>query len=238
MRVRNLILLKLIAWLGVWLLRVLFMTLRVEWHLSDPVGNPYVEPPDDDDRRFGFCVWHDSLIASAFVRRPRNTVILTSRHADASILAFAANMLGMESVRGSSSRSGAEAARQMIAKTQGRHFTVTPDGPRGPRRKIKQGIVYIAAKTEHPIVPCAFGASRAWRISGKWTDMLIPKPFSKLYVVTGEPIVLPRRVRREQLEEYTAKTQQAMDDMEVAMQRIVNGEHLPVVDDADGRMAA
>ena len=236
MRIRNPILLKLAAWLGVWLLRGLFKTLRIEWHLSDPTGNPYVEP--QDDRRFGFCVWHDSLIASAFVRRPKNTVILTSRHADASILAFAANMLGMESVRGSSSRGGAKATRQMITSTRGKHFTVTPDGPRGPKREIKQGIVYIAAKTQHPVVPCAFGASRAWRIPGKWTDMLIPKPFSKLYVVTGEPIIVPKRVRREQLEKYTAKTQQAMDEVDAAMQRIVKGEPLQFVDDAGGRVAA
>lgn len=231
MRIRNPLLLKFAAWFGVWALRGIFKTLRVEWHLTDPAGNPYIEPISD--QRYAFCVWHDSLLGAAFVKPPVNTVILTSRHADASILAYAANMIGMKAVRGSSSKGGAEAARQMITQTKGKHFTVTPDGPRGPRREIKPGIVYIGAKTEHPIVPCAFDASKAWRIKGRWTDMLIPKPFSKLYVVTAAPIVVPKRVRKEQLEEYTAKLQQSMDEVNAAVVRLVNGEPIEPITSAE-----
>ena len=230
MRIRNRFLLKFAAFVGVWMLRGVFKTLRVEWHLTDPTGNPYIEPTSE--KRFAFCVWHDSLLAAAFVKPPRNTVILTSQHADASILAFAAKMVGMESVRGSSSKGGAEAARQMISQTKGKHFTVTPDGPRGPRREVKQGIVYIGAKTEHPIVPCAFDASRAWRVKGRWTDMLIPKPFSKLYVVTAAPIVVPKRIRKEQLNEFTAQLQQSMDTVNTTIERLVKGESIEDTNDA------
>ena len=61
------------------------------------------------------------------------------------------------------------------------HIVITPDGPRGPRQAMKSGIVYLASRSGREIIPVAHGCSRGWRVKGSWTDMMIPKPFSRVY---------------------------------------------------------
>jgi lysophospholipid acyltransferase (LPLAT)-like uncharacterized protein len=67
-------------------------------------------------------------------------------------------------------------------------LVLTPDGPRGPRRKVKLGLVFLASHSGRGIVPTAFSAARAWKIPGRWTDLAIPKPFTRVWALSGAPI--------------------------------------------------
>ena len=207
--------------------RLLFATCRKVYVGVDSGTKLDYVPSPNDQERFVLCVWHDELLIPTFAA-PRalreQACCLVSQHQDGSYLANAMALLGYSTVRGSSRRGGTVALRQLLDDTVGKHIVFTPDGPCGPRRQLKQGCVFVASQLDRSLLPGAFVATRAWRPKGKWTDLLIPMPFSTVYVVTGELIPIPGDLSREQLDHYIALAQQAMDQLSEQAQRMLTGE--------------
>jgi lysophospholipid acyltransferase (LPLAT)-like uncharacterized protein len=210
MRIRSRLANKLLAVIIVGGLKLLFLTLRRRIDLHTPESTPY---EDDAHGRFTYCVWHDELLLSMFAKRHKIVAAITSKHQDGTYMANILELVNVTPIRGSSSKGGVEALRTAMKVAQERHIVITPDGPRGPRHELKDGIVFLASKTGNAIVPLSFECSRCWRIPGKWTDLVIPKPFAKLTVIYGEPIEIPKRLRRDGLNKYTQRVQNAMDFM-------------------------
>lgn len=179
---------KAVDWLigafAVWVFRSLFLTLRHRFHTADKT-NPYSIEGDD---RFIYCVWHDQLLIPIFGGKHRHTAALVSQNRDGSFVEAGLSSAGILPIRGSSSRGGAQAMRQLIREAEGKHIVMTPDGPRGPRRELSPGIVFLASRSGRAIVPTAFTCERGWRFGVGWTDLLVPKPFSRIHLLTGEPI--------------------------------------------------
>ena len=101
---------------------------------------------------------------------------------------------GFITIRGSSSRGGAEGLRSLTrALRKGHSVVVVPDGPRGPREVLKPGVVRLARLTGAHVVPAAFGASSEWR-ARSWDEFRIPKPFSRCVMRFGEPVLVPRDI--------------------------------------------
>ena len=198
--------------------RVLFRMLRIEFDFDVPETNPYQVA---QGQTFIYSVWHDSMIVPVFAGKQPATMALVGQHNDGSYVANILKSAGIPSVRGSSSKGGATALRRLIEDTKDHHIVLTPDGPRGPRRELKPGLTYLAAKTGKPLVPTAFAASRCWKIKGSWTDQMIPSPFAKVVVLAGTPIEVPKKASREELDEYTAKLQTAMDQLNEEAERRV-----------------
>ena len=134
--------------------------------------------------------------------------------------------MDIKPIRGSSSRGGAEAMKQLIELVDDRHICITPDGPRGPRHELKPGIVFIASKSGRRIVPSIYAADREWRIKGSWTDQMIPKPFSNVHLFTADAIEIPAELSREQIEQYVNKVQSEMDQLYEKCQRFLRGEEV------------
>ena len=88
---------------------------------------------------------------------------------------------------------------------------VTPDGPRGPRRQMSVGIVFLASHTGRAVVPTAYSCSRRWTFKGNWTDLVIPKPFAKVFLLAGDPIKVPPALGRDELQGYASLIQVEMD---------------------------
>src|SRR5205807_4997169 len=119
--------------------------------------------------------------------------------------------LGMGMVEGSATRGGIEAVRKLTREHHPwRHLAVTPDGPRGPRRVVQPGIVYVASRTGMRIVPAGVGYRRPWR-AGSWDRFALPKPFSRARCLTAEPIAVPGSLRSTELEPYRLRVQAEMD---------------------------
>ncbi|MBL9084618.1 MAG: lysophospholipid acyltransferase family protein [Planctomycetales bacterium] len=207
MKLRNPRLTRLAARCLVVLFRLLFRTLRVRFHEADPETNPY--------RGRGpavvYSVWHDVMIYSIFAGRHARTTALVGKHDDGSLLAECLARLGIDLVRGSSSRQGMEALREMIRVPAERNIVLTPDGPRGPEHRTKPGMTLLAARTGRPIVASGFAAKRSWKMAAGWTRFEIPLPFTKVYFLTGTPLAVPKDATREQLEECETLVQQEMD---------------------------
>lgn len=235
MRIRSPLLTRLAAGAAVLLVRLLFATCRVQSRLEVPGINPY---EGTGERRFLFCAWHDQILMTCFTGRPRNMAGLVSRHQDGSYLADTMKRLGITPIRGSSSRGGAQAMRQMFDAARDLHIAITPDGPRGPRRQAKSGIVFLAAHSGRSIVPTAFACRRAWRIRGSWTDMLLPQPFTTIYAVGGRPLAVPPDLTRAQLAHYTARLQAEMERLDAELARWLVGEPSPTDAAAESRAAA
>ncbi len=214
MKIRSRLLTKVAAFCAVAACRVLFATCRKRFIgkiLEDGLKPSYDQA---DAERYILLVWHDALLLPTFAAPKtirKQCCCLVSKHQDGSYLADAMSWLDYKTVRGSSKRGGAEAIRELISDTAGRHIIITPDGPRGPRRQMKVGAVFLASQMGRGLLPGAFVVKHGWRVRGSWTDLVIPMPFTTIYLIAGEPISVVADAPREQLERYVDVAQQGMD---------------------------
>ena len=120
--------------------------------------------------------------------------------------------------------------RQALEVTKTRHMAITPDGPRGPRRVLKEGVVFLASRTGRAVVPVACTSNHTFLVRGSWTDMIVPLPFGRTWMIYGEPIVVPPKIGRDELAKYTRDVQRAVEDLnEYAVE--LTGVAMPVVPD-------
>ena len=225
-KIRSRLLTRLLAWLVVKTIQLLFRSCRIACLAPEPWLRVDCADPEES-RRGVLCVWHDSLVIPTFVPRRisrARTCCLVSQHQDGTYLAEVMSFLGYATVRGSSKRGGAGALKQLLDDTAGKHIVITPDGPRGPRRKLKPGAIYVASQTGRPLCVSASACRRFWSIAGRWTDMVIPKPFTTVYCVTESPIFVPPNLSREDLQRYLDLAQTAMDRLNDQVERLARGE--------------
>ena len=230
MRIKSPFLIKMAGRLGCSILYSLFRTLKKELHTS--VVNPYNAV---GDQRYLFSSWHDSSILAAFGGQHNRTVALTSRHRDGSFVESIVGGIGVGSIRGSTGRSGQRAARELLEVAKQKDIVMTPDGPRGPRRMMSRGIIYLSSRSGNPIVPTAFACENSWEIKSSWTTHTIPKPFSRVVLLAGEPIAVPADISTEGLKLYQDLAQKAMNELqEIAMRQLIR----PVADPLNLRPSA
>ncbi len=201
------------------LIRLIFKTTRLEYVGDSLQRCPFADTGSD---RFLYSVWHDSVIPPLFCAVEHNSVALISQHRDADTIEAMLKAAGMGAIRGSTSRGGASAIKKLITLAEGKHIVITPDGPRGPHHKMKPGIVFLASHSGRPVIPTAYTATRFWKFQGSWTSIWIPKPFSKVYYLVGEPIQVPENISREEMNYYTELVQQKMEDLEREVFQLVS----------------
>jgi lysophospholipid acyltransferase (LPLAT)-like uncharacterized protein len=185
--------------------------------------------------RYIFAFWHENLLIPAYHYSRPNVYVLISKHADGELIAQVSERLTMKTVRGSTTRGGVEALRGVMRIEDGGHLAITPDGPRGPRRQVQLGLIFLAAKTGMPIVCWGVGFDRPWRAKS-WDRFCLPRPFHKAVSVTSQPIVVPSDADRETLEQYRIRVQEQMDYCAEHAERIAAGQ-IPVSRDAQRNAA-
>ena len=220
MRIRSPLLIRLGAFLFANAMRVLFWTLRLDVRTTRD-ANPYAA---SGEPRFLYAVWHDSIVMAAFGGKHVRTKALTSHHRDGSFVAGVLDTIGVPAVRGSTGNRGQSALREILTNARGSDIVMTPDGPRGPRRQISRGTVFLASRSGRAIVPTAFTCEKSWTIRGSWTDLVIPKPFSKVFLLAGDPIEVPAGVSRDKLAEYALHIQGHMDCLDSHASQLASGE--------------
>ncbi|HSL69977.1 MAG TPA: lysophospholipid acyltransferase family protein [Longimicrobiales bacterium] len=203
------------GWLGGHLLDALFATTR---YTSE--GESNYEQFTQSGQPVIYATWHGRLLPLAYQRRDEGVVALISASADGEYLARLLGYWGFHSVRGSSSRQGSEALRELLRQLRaGRSLAITPDGPRGPLQKLKPGVLVAAQLSGAPIIPTTSAADRAWW-PGKWDRFLIPKPYASIRVRYGEPFFVPRSLSAPELEkqglEVEATLNRMMAELDVA----------------------
>jgi lysophospholipid acyltransferase (LPLAT)-like uncharacterized protein len=198
--------LPFVAWLFI---RTLYATLRVRH-----VGVENIEKTP----QYVIAFWHCHLLLMLHCRWHRPMTTLISRSKDGEIIARVFQYYDVVARRGSSSRGGGAAVREIIRDARsGMNVGFTPDGPRGPARVAKDGVVYVAKLAGLPIVPVAF-AARNRKLLRSWDRMIVPLPFSKALFLYGEPIRVPRDG---DVEEWRLRVERTLNDLADEAERLV-----------------
>ncbi len=166
-----------------------------------------VDPPYALRRRSGagagrcvYAVWHENLWHGMHALKHQGVHAMVSSHRDGEIIARILRRAGFGLLRGSSTRGGAKALRDLarVARETDDDIVVTIDGPKGPPRVVKEGVLFAASRTGLPIVPMGLAVDRAWR-ARSWDRIVIGKPGALVSVAFGEELHVPRDARRERL---------------------------------------
>ncbi len=163
------------------ILWLLFLSVKKRFHVPKNVPNDPII----------FAFWHGKLLFEPLVyKKLRKNVkikLMISDHFDGEILAKTMFFFGFGTIRGSSSRGGIKALRESFRKiNEGYDIGITPDGPRGPKESIADGIVAISQKKGLKIVALNYKASSFWQLKS-WDQFIIPKPFSQVDLYASEP---------------------------------------------------
>ena len=161
--------------------------------------------------------WHENILASIVLMRGTKMAPLASLSKDGAIVTAVMEKMKFKTIRGSSSKGGSQAREELVRITADGYLpTITPDGPRGPRRVLKSGVVDIARRAGIPIVPFAAVADRQWVLRKSWDQFRIPKPFATIHVVYGEPVAVPLDAHGSAFGEARARVQLALDSTQAA----------------------
>jgi hypothetical protein len=192
---------------GAWLIRRLVGTCRFHFRYDDPMVNP--EVARRLGRRYIYAFYHEVMLFPAYYWAWPEMQILISDHRDGELITQVVKRLGFGVVRGSSTRGGARALREMTQRVGRGNLCVTPDGPKGPRRHVHQGMIYLASRTGLPIVGAGMAFRDPWR-ARSWDRFAVPRPFRTAACVTPEPVVVPPDADRDTLESCRQEVERRM----------------------------
>jgi lysophospholipid acyltransferase (LPLAT)-like uncharacterized protein len=196
-----------LATLAAGYIRLLGSTTKVTWY-----GAENVPPPP-----FIYAFWHSRLLFLVYSHRHQGVKVVVSKSKDGELIAAVLNKFGFGTIRGSSSRAAREAALHTLRALKTNSIcAITPDGPRGPAREVKDGLSYLARKTGVPIVPLSYAAKRK-KVLNSWDRFLFPLPFNKTVVVVGKPF---RVDADEDLADANRRIAAALNDVTTASDRL------------------
>jgi hypothetical protein len=201
---------RVVSWIGA------SLTWRVEGLEHYEQAMRAGEPPI-----LGF--WHGRILPATVYFRDRGIVVMTSRNFDGEWIARIITRFGYGTARGSSTRGGPQALRTLArALREGRPVGFTLDGPRGPARSAQPGALWLASATGHPVLPFHLEASRAWT-AGSWDRTQVPRPFSTVALVMGEPFRVPRHADDAALAEASSALEVRLAALEARAQAMLGG---------------
>ncbi|HXA10370.1 MAG TPA: lysophospholipid acyltransferase family protein [Chthoniobacterales bacterium] len=206
---------KIEGWRARWLIAFGYRLLQIwartlRFTIEDHAG-VVGAPPNE---RYIGALWHNRLLLLPFVLKrflpERRGAALISASRDGALLADLVERFDFEVVRGSTSRQGASAIRQLAEIiARGKDVVITPDGPRGPAYELGQGIVYLAQQSGAAVVPINLEYSGSWRVKS-WDRFILPRPFSRVRVIFGAPHRVAQTSTEADFERERTRLQEAM----------------------------
>lgn len=190
-------------------IRTLWLSSRVEWRI-DPQAQPYIT----GERQTIYCFWHGRLLFMPYFANitKRRVKVLISHHRDGVLIAETVRRFSIDAIYGSSSKGSRDALRALLrAAKAGENLAITPDGPRGPYHIAAPGTVWTAARTGLPILPLTFSSTRR-RHLGSWDKFLLPGFFSRVIMVAGAPVHIPRDADDVALESFRQQVEAMMHE--------------------------
>jgi lysophospholipid acyltransferase (LPLAT)-like uncharacterized protein len=193
-------------WLGYWFIRLLHTCMRIEYR-----GQERLQAARRESGNYILAFWHSRFLMMPYVYPDSRIVVLASSHRDSRMLGNVLTRFGLVRVEGSSTRGGTAGLRKLLRKVrEGYDVGITPDGPKGPRRVVKEGVVATARFTGLPIIPVTFSAHPGRRLKS-WDRTLIPRLFTRGLFVIGEPLRIPRDADDEAMEVYRLDLESALN---------------------------
>lgn len=215
------LLLKIGPWLAAGMIRLVHASLKVETLGEQPLRELW-----GSHRHIILAFWHDQLFMMATGYRGPGASVLISASRDGEYIARTMDYFGIGSIRGSSTRGGRAAFREMVDMTREPvDLVITPDGPKGPRHEVKEGVVQLARLSGRPVVPMAFACSRGHRFRS-WDSFLLPLPPGRGVFSFGAPLYY---AKDDSAENFRQRLQQAMEENERTARERLRDYGLPAV---------
>ncbi|MED5330566.1 MAG: lysophospholipid acyltransferase family protein [Planctomycetota bacterium] len=187
--------------------RVVHRILATTYHLGGDSVYAVQRAAGTKEGRCIYACWHGDIWNLIEFLRGHGTGAIVSQHSDGEIIARVLKSYAFTLARGSSTRGGARALldfTRMASEMKG-DLVITVDGPRGPAREVKDGILYAASRSGLPIVPMGYWTSRFWKMNS-WDSMAIGKPFAEVKMALGDEIAIPAELSIEELRQEYRQT--------------------------------
>ena len=184
------------------------VTAKISW-----VGKEIIGELIEQSQPFIICAWHHDIYFSTWLLKDFKLTALISSSKDGEYINQILSGFGFRAVRGSSTRGGIGAMKQLIrCLKDGHSVAITPDGPQGPIHRVQEGIVALAKITGVPIIPWRYEANSCWNLNS-WDSHKIPKPFTMIRSVVGQPLYIPKSASSSELRKYCHQLEMLMNDL-------------------------
>jgi hypothetical protein len=208
--------LRIAAFLGAGVIRMIGLTWRIRI-----IDARHLETARRLSPSVIYAAWHGRMLALSYSHRNQRIQVLASEHKDGELMGQTIRFLGFGHVRGSSTRGGARAVREMVEKLRsGLDLGITVDGPKGPPNVFKPGPLEIAKLSGCAIIPITAASRRYWQLSS-WDAFHVPKPFTKVLIRYGEPVTVATEAPPELLERKRVEAERILrmvtDDTDAAV---------------------
>lgn len=159
--------------------------------------------------------WHRASIFFLYYFGPLHPMIMISQSKDGEILAQCASGFGVVPVRGSSGKGGRDALKRMkdYLTSGGKACATVLDGPQGPAYVAKKGMILLSKLTGAPFIPAIWSATRALTLRNSWDKMILPLPWSRIYIAAGDPIHIPANATNSELENYRKQIEDQLNTL-------------------------
>jgi lysophospholipid acyltransferase (LPLAT)-like uncharacterized protein len=204
---------------GYWYIRLLHATMRLEYR-----GREVLDRARAEDGQYILAFWHARFAMMPYCYPDQRIAVVISRHSDARLLAGILMRFGYRMAWGSTTRGGVAALREVVRSMKsGFDSAFTPDGPRGPRRRVQPGVIAAARLSGKPIIPVAFSARPARRLRS-WDRTLVPYPFARGLYLYGEQMRVSRDADEAEQARLTDALERELDRLTDAVDEAVGLE--------------
>jgi len=193
---------------GALVFRCWMRTCKYRFYFDDPAADPREQLKPGI-----YLMWHEMMLLPAQLGRQIPFSVLVSRHQDGELISRVLNLLGFATVRGSTNRQGFSALRELMRQGKVTHLAITPDGPRGPRRVLQPGCIFLASRTGMPIIPIGLAFRDCWRAKS-WDSMAVPVPGTECRAIVGHPINIPPDISGDEIERHRQLVQAEFDQVQ------------------------
>ena len=198
---------KILAFIGYLYILVVCYTSKIQIQNSRLPKKMWIEK-----KPFILAFWHSQLMMIGHVWKSKAVLnMLASSHSDGRFGAYIAGHFNLKNVSIMSKNKSPSLRKVFKILDEGNYIGITPDGPRGPNRKVSEGIIKIAVHSQVPIIPIGFASNKNMKLKS-WDSFLITYPFSKCIFVWGEPIVIPSSAKDDNLEKYKNFLEEKIND--------------------------
>jgi len=204
---------KMLQFLGIhfvkYLLNILLKTLDIK-----ELKNKQLDELEKKNKNYVLAFWHGTMLLPWYLKRDKQFYTIISKSNDGEILTRVLKSWNYNVKRGSSSNGGSEVLTTLIEKTKtGSSIAITPDGPKGPKKKLKAGAVIIAKKANVPLVLLGIGLRKKKELKS-WDKFQIPYPFTKIFAVYSKPIFIDKDLSYEETDNMINKVSEKLNSLQ------------------------
>ena len=165
----------------------------------------------NNDKPFILAFWHSQLMMIGFSwKKKQNVNILASSHSDGRFGAIVGKYFNLNNIQTSEKNKSVSLRSIFKLLNDNNYIGITPDGPRGPKEIVSEGIIKIAKTSKVPIIPIGFWSSKNFKLKS-WDSFLITLPFSKCSFVWNKPLEIPYNIQENQIQHYQKLLQEKIN---------------------------